>query len=60
MTIPANSNKYSKLTYYQTRKKYTCDLYHVTDWGGSVTETKKGSGSVYEPKDVYLKVYYKE
>lgn len=59
ISIPADPSKNSKLTIQQEKKKYSCDLYSVIDYGYSKSETKKGSGYVYEPVDLYLVVVYK-
>lgn len=57
--LPANSKKLSKLAVYQKRKKYSGTLYYVVDYGVYNKKTKKGTGYVYEPVDLYLTVEYK-
>lgn len=56
--IPADSTRNSKLTIQEEKRVYTGDLYYVIDYGTSKSESKQGSGLVYEPKDLYLEVIY--
>ncbi|MCD8354542.1 MAG: hypothetical protein LUC47_09580, partial [Clostridiales bacterium] len=59
VTIEADSSKFSRLAFYQEKKKYKGDLYHVANSGISKVETKVGSGYSYVPSDIYIQVVYK-
>lgn len=56
--IPADKNKYSKLALKARDKVYTGTLYSVVDFGTSKTESKLGSGKIYQPDYIYYKVVY--
>ncbi len=57
--IYADQTRYSKLTLAKDERKYSVQLYHVTEYAsGSKTETFTGSGNVYEPFDTYYVVIY--